>query len=209
MEDTRTTAARAHFDRWSETYEQDSAARWLREMQTQALAALALTPGDVLLDVGCGTGAAVRDAARTVTRAVGFDLSAGMIEKARERARGIDNAEFEVGDVSGRFPFDDGDFTALVCTTAFHHFPRPRDTVAEMFRVLGPGGRVVIADANRRHPAVFTLDLVLRAAQASHAGFRSPAHLMHDLCAAGVQSVSYCTVKWRTYAFVRAEKAPR
>ncbi len=64
MEDTRTTAARAHFDSWSETYEHDSAARWLREIQTQALAALALIPDDVLLDVGCATGAAVRDAAR-------------------------------------------------------------------------------------------------------------------------------------------------
>lgn len=208
MEDTRTTAARAHFDRWSETYENDSAARWLREMQTQALAALALTEDDVLLDVGCGTGAAVRDAAATVSRAVGFDLSPGMIAQARERAaaKGTGNVEFEVGDVSGPLPFADGAFTALVCTTAFHHFPRPRDTIGEMSRVLAPGGRLVIADSNRRHPAVFALDLVLRVAQPSHAGFRSPAQLMHDLCGAGFASVSYCTVRWRMYAFVRGEK---
>ena len=50
---------------------------------------------------------------------------------------------------------DHGTFTAILCTTAFHHFPRPRDTIAEMTRVLSPRGRVVIADANRRHPAVF------------------------------------------------------
>lgn len=209
MEDTRTTAARTHFDRWSETYEEDSAARWLREVQTQALAALALTPDDVLLDLGCGTGAAVRDAAPTVTRAVGFDLSPGMIAQAEERARasGIGNVEFRVGDVSGRLPFNDHAFTALVCTTAFHHFPEPHKTIAEMARVLAPGGRLVIADANRRHPAVFALDLVLRAAQPSHAGFRSPGRLMHDLCAVGFASVSYCTVRWRSYAFVRGEKA--
>ncbi len=208
MEDTRTTAARTHFDRWSEAYEHDSAARWLREVQTQALAALALTENDVLLDVGCGTGAAVRDAAATVARAVGFDLSPGMIAQARKRAAadGIGNAEFEVGDVTGRMPFADGAFTALVCTTAFHHFPRPRETIDEFSRLLAPGGRLVIADANRRHPAVFALDLVLRVAQASHAGFRSPAQIMHDLCAAGFSSVSFCTVRWRSYAFVRAEK---
>ncbi|MBV9605626.1 MAG: class I SAM-dependent methyltransferase [Solirubrobacterales bacterium] len=209
MEDTRTTAAREHFDRWSETYEQDSAARWLREIQTQALAALALSGDDVLLDLACGTGAAVRDAAKTASRVVGLDLSPGMIAQARERAEaaGLTNVEFQVGDVSGQLPFADGAFTALVCTTAFHHFPRPRETIEEISRVLARGGRVVIADANRRHPAVFTLDLVLRVAQGSHVGFRSPAQLMHDLCAAGFARVSFCTIKWRSYAFVRGEKA--
>lgn len=209
MEDTRTTAAREHFDRWSATYEKDSAARWLREIQTQALAALSLTERDLLLDVGCGTGAAVRDAAPNVSRAVGFDLSPGMIAQARDRAAGLDNVDFHTGDVSGRLPFDDGAFTALVCTTAFHHFPRPTDTISEMSRVLAPGGRLVIADANRRHPVVFALDLVLRGAQPSHAGFRSPAQLMHDLCAAGFARVSYCTIRMRSYAFVRGEKALR
>ena len=206
MVDTRTTAAREHFDRWSETYEQDSAARWLREIQTQALAALSLARDDVLLDVGCGTGAAVREAAPNMSRAVGFDLSPGMIAQARERAAGLENVEFHTGDVSGRLPFGDGAFTALVCTTAFHHFPKPAETIAEMSRVLAPGGRLVIADANRRHPAVFVLDLVLRVAQASHAGFRSPGQLMHVLCAAGFARVSYCTIRWRSYAFVRGEK---
>jgi SAM-dependent methyltransferase len=146
-----------------------------------------------------------------VSRAVGFDVSPGMIARARERAaaNGIDNVAFEVGDVSGRLPFDDGAFTALVCTTAFHHFPRPRDTISEMSRVLAPSGRLVIADANRRHPAVFALDVVLRLTQRSHAGFRSPGQLMHELCAAGLARVSYCTIRWRSYAFVRAEKALR
>ena len=211
MEDTRTTAARRHFDRWSQTYERDSAARWLRKVQTAALAALALNENDVLLDLGCGTGAAVRDAARQVRRAAGFDLSPGMIAEARDRARDehLDNVEFAEGDVSAPLPFEDGAFTAIVCTTAFHHFPRPRETIAEVARVLRPGGRLVIADANRRHPAVFVLDLLLRALQPSHVGFRSPAQLMHDLCASGFSRVSFCTIKWRSYAFVRAEKAPR
>ena len=65
------------------------------------------------------------------------------------------------------------------------------------------------SDANRRHPVVFALDLVLRVTQASHAGFRSPAQLMHELSAAGLNRVSYCTTRWRSYAFVRAEKPYR
>jgi ubiquinone/menaquinone biosynthesis C-methylase UbiE len=209
VEDTRTTAARTHFDRWSETYERDSAARWLREVQTAALASLAPNPNDVLLDLGCGTGAAVRDAAPSVRRAVGLDLSPGMIAQARERAReqSLENVEFREGDVSGPLPFEDGAFTAIMCTTAFHHFPQPRDTIAEMSRVLAPAGRVVIADANRRHPAVFVADLVLRVLQPSHVGFTSPSQLLRDFCTAGFSHASFCTIKGRAYAFVRAERS--
>jgi ubiquinone/menaquinone biosynthesis C-methylase UbiE len=206
MEDARTTAARTHFDRWSETYERGRGARRLQAVQTAALAALALNPDDVLLDVGCGTGAAVRQAAATVRRAVGFDLSPGMIEQARSLASGLDNVEFRLGDVSEPLPLADGEFTAIVCSSAFHHFPKPLDTITEMFRVLAPGGRLVIADANRRFPLVFVLDLALRRLQPSHTGYRTPAQLMRDLCAAGFARTSVCTIWGRSFAFVRAEK---
>ncbi|HEY1515365.1 MAG TPA: class I SAM-dependent methyltransferase [Solirubrobacteraceae bacterium] len=206
VQDSRTRAARTHFDRWSKTYETGRGARRLQGVQTAALAALALNPGDALLDLACGTGAAVREAAPAVRRAVGLDLSPAMIEQARTLGAALDNVEFRVGDVSGPLPFADGEFTAIVCTTAFHHFPRPLDTIAEMSRVLVPHGRVVIADANRRHPAVFVLDLTLRRLQPSHVGVRSPAQLMRDLCAAGFTNASACTIWGRGYAFVRAEK---
>jgi SAM-dependent methyltransferase len=207
VEDSRTTAARTHFDAWSATYESGPGARYLKELQTAALAALALSGDDVLLDLGCGTGAAVRQAAPTVRRAVGFDLSPAMIAEARSLAADIANVEFREGDVSGPLPFSDAQFTALVCTTAFHHFPRPLDTIAETFRVLAPRGRLVIADFNRRHPAVFAADIALKKLQSSHFGLRSPTQLMGDLCAAGFARASFCTISGRMYAFVRAEKA--
>jgi ubiquinone/menaquinone biosynthesis C-methylase UbiE len=190
VEDPRTRAARTHFDRWSATYEQDRAARRLREIQTHALGMLELTPTDVLLDLGCGTGAAVREASASVRRAVGFDLSAVMIDRARELAGTLDNVEFLQGDVSDRLPFGDAEFTAILCTTAFHHFARQQDTIREIARVLAPLGRVVIADANRSHPAVFVLDLALRLFQRSHVGFRSPGQLSSDLRAVGLAEVT-------------------
>jgi ubiquinone/menaquinone biosynthesis C-methylase UbiE len=204
VEDSRTQAARTHFDRWSATYEQDRASGRLREIQTRALGILA--PDDVLLDLGCGTGAAVREAAPGVRRAVGLDLSPAMIARARTLATAIGNVEFLEVDVSGRLPFTDGEFTAVLCTTAFHHFPRKQDTIAEMWRVLAPGGRLVIADANRSHPAVFVLDLLLRAFQRSHVGFESPAHLRSDLRSAGFADVTTSTIWGGGNMFVRAEK---
>jgi SAM-dependent methyltransferase len=206
VEDSRTAAARTHFDRWSSTYESGPGARRLQDLQTAALGALGLSVDDVLLDLACGTGAAVRHAAPTVRRAVGFDLSPEMIAQARKLAASVPDVEFREGDVSGPLPFSDGEFTAIVCTTAFHHFPKPVDTIAEMFRVLAPGGRVVIADFNRRHPVVFAADIALQRLQPSHFGLRSPSQLMRDLCAAGFARASFCTVSGRLYAFVRAEK---
>jgi ubiquinone/menaquinone biosynthesis C-methylase UbiE len=206
VEDPRTQAARAHFDRWSATYEQDRAARRLREIQTHALEMLELAPRDVLLDLACGTGAAVREAAATVPRAVGFDLSPAMIARARELATTLQNVEYVQGDVSGRLPFADGEYSAILCTTAFHHFPHPQNTIAEMARVLAPGGRVVIADGNRSHPAVLVIDLLLRVFQRSHVGFHSPTQLRSDLDAACFVNITTSTI-WRgAYAFVRAER---
>jgi ubiquinone/menaquinone biosynthesis C-methylase UbiE len=206
VEDPRTQAARTHFDRWSETYEQDRAARRLREIQTHALRMLGLQPGDALLDLGCGTGAATREAATSVKRAVGFDLSPAMIERARGLAGSLANVEFVQGDVSGGLPFDDGEFTAVLCTTAFHHFPRQLDTIGEIARVLAPSGRLLIADSNRSHPAVFVLDLALRLIQRSHVGFRSPRQLGSDLRGAGFAEVRTSTIWGGGYAFVRAER---
>jgi ubiquinone/menaquinone biosynthesis C-methylase UbiE len=207
VEDSRTTAARTHFDRWSATYESGPGARRLQALQTAALAALGLNRDDVLLDLGCGTGAAIREAAPAVRRAVGFDLSREMIAKARTLAAGIANVEFREGDVTSPLPFSDDEFTAIVCTTAFHHFPKPLDTISEMSRVLAPGGRVVIADFNRRNPVVFAADVALKRLQPSHFGLRSPSQVMRDLCAAGFARASFCTTSGRLYAFVRAEKA--
>jgi ubiquinone/menaquinone biosynthesis C-methylase UbiE len=206
VEDRRTEAARTHFDRWSATYEQDRGAERLREIQTRALRMLGLEPTDVLLDLGCGTGAAVRQASASVRRAVGFDLSPAMIERARDLAGTLANVEFVQGDVSARLPFADGEFTAILCTTAFHHFPRQTDTIAEIARLLQPSGRLVIADANRSHPAVFVLDLALRLLQPSHVGFRSPRRLRSDLRAVEFGEVTTSTIWGGAYAFVRAER---
>jgi len=204
--DERIAASQRHFDRWSTTYEHDRASRRLLELQTRALQALALAPDDELLDVACGTGAAVRAAARTVRRAVGLDLSSGMVAQAKARADAAapGNVEFIEGSAT-QMPFPDGAFTALLCTTAFHHFTEPTAAIGEMARVLAPGGRLVIGDANCAHPAVFVLDRVLRVVQRSHVGFRSPGRLQADLRAAGLRAARAETLWHGGYVLVRGD----
>jgi len=99
------------------------------------------------IDVACGPGTFTRPLAARVRHAVGVDLTPAMIEKARaEAARaGITNIEFVCGDVYA-LPFAGGVADIVSCGYAVHHMLEPSRAVAEMARVLRPGGRVVIND---------------------------------------------------------------
>ncbi len=177
-------SSREHFDRWSREYEHDPVSRWLQELQLEALGALKLGPDDRLLDIGCGSGAAVRAAAPTVAHAVGVDLSRGMVDRARELAGAIPNVEFSVADAEA-LPFADATFTALICTPSFHHYPYPGSAVAEMARVVTHGGRIVIADMVSDRLIMRVFDRVLRRTQRSHVGCQRSSGLVGLLTGAG------------------------
>jgi ubiquinone/menaquinone biosynthesis C-methylase UbiE len=106
-------------------------------------------PGDRVLDVGCGPGYLTRLAARAVApggTVLGVDASASVIEYAR-RVTSAGNCAFEVG-LAERLDAADESFDVVVSSLMVHHLPaelRPA-AVAEMARVLRPGGRLLIAD---------------------------------------------------------------
>ena len=196
-------SSREHFDRWSREYEHDQVSRWLGQLQLEALDALGPGPGDRLLDVGCGSGAAVRAAALTVASAVGVDLSQGMIDRARELAGATPNVEFQVADAEA-LPFNDATFTALLCTTSFHHYPNPGRAAAEMTRVLTPGGRIVIADMVSDRLIMRVFDQVLRRTQRSHVGCQRSGCLAGVLSGAGFAQPTTRTLFHGFFAIVAA-----
>lgn len=116
-----------------------------------------LRPGDRLVDVGCGTGELVLMAARRGLRDVtGLDATPGMIEIADRAARASRcRARFEVA-VAEALPLPDESVDAVVSSFFFHHLPFDvkRDALREMWRVLAPGGRLVVADYGRPHGLV-------------------------------------------------------
>jgi len=77
-----------------------------------------------------------------------LDLSAGMLGHARMRCRVHRRVSVVQGD-SERLPFADDSFDAVTCCHSFHHYPKQESVVAEMHRVLRPGGRLVIVDGDR------------------------------------------------------------
>lgn len=103
-----------------------------------------LTPGMTLLDVGCGPGTITADLAGLVApgRVVGIDRAAEVMASAA--APGV---EFRVGDVYA-LDFDDGSFDVVHAHQVLQHLTDPVAALAEMRRVLSPGGRLAVRDSD-------------------------------------------------------------
>jgi len=121
----------------------DAVARYHRPF----LAAAAIGEGDHVLDVGCGTGQAARDAARIATEgsALGVDLSSQMLELARQRAaaEGVGNVEFRQADAQIHL-FDTAAFEVVISRMGSMFFGDPVAAFTNLQRALRPSGRLTL-----------------------------------------------------------------
>lgn len=114
-----------------------------------ALRALLPPSGGDLLEAGAGFGrlAAEYDG---WSRVALLDSSEVHVAAARERLRGDPRFEIRLGDALA-LPWADASFDAAVCVRVIHHFEDPRPLVAELGRVVRPGGSLVLEFANKRN----------------------------------------------------------
>ncbi len=105
----------------------------------------AVRAGDAVLDVGCGTGVVAITAARAGARVTGLDLTPALLERARDHARlAAVAATWDVGDAEA-LPYPDAAFDVVLSQFGHMFAPRPAVVVAEMLRVLKPGGRIAFS----------------------------------------------------------------
>jgi SAM-dependent methyltransferase len=107
-------------------------------------------PGETILDLGCGAGIDTLLAARAAGptgKAIGVDMTPEMVERARHHAAvaGLDNVEIREG-LMEALPLADGSVDAAVSNGVLNLSTRKSRVLAEVMRVLRPGGRVSIAD---------------------------------------------------------------
>jgi arsenite methyltransferase len=109
-----------------------------------------LRAGEVVLDLGCGAGMDCLLAARRVGPTglvIGVDMTRPMVEKARSNAlaAGIENVEFHLGEAD-HLPADDRSMDVVITNGVFNLCRDKPAVLAEVFRVLRPGGRLQMAD---------------------------------------------------------------
>ena len=102
-------------------------------------------PQDGVLDVGCGTGVVAVTAARLGAQVTGLDLTPELLERARENAAiARVSIDFHEGDVEN-LPFGDNEFDVVLSQYGHMFAPRPALAIAEMLRVLRPGGTIAFS----------------------------------------------------------------
>lgn len=138
---------RAMFDRISPVYDVMNHAmtagldrRWRR-----LAAETVVRPGDAVLDACCGTGDLAIAAERAGGRVTGLDFSEQMLVRARGKS---DSVEWVLGDVTA-LPFDDASFDAVTVGFGIRNVPDLEAGLAELARVVRPGGRVACLEITR------------------------------------------------------------
>jgi SAM-dependent methyltransferase len=139
---------RAH---WAEGTLPGRSGSWLNSYMNRPgyrsmAATLDLSPEDDLLDVACGWGEFLVVHASQARHVAGIDVSAEKVALARRRLTGriaSETAEVVQGD-GAAMPWKDATFSAVTCMDAFPFFPAPERLLAEILRVLRPGGRMLM-----------------------------------------------------------------
>lgn len=121
----------------------------MEQIVADYLSRLDFAAGSLTVEVGCGAGSVTKRVAHHAApeKVIGFDPSAGFIQQARQRVTGLPNLTFAQAN-GAALPLEDGTADHLILHTVLSHVEPPAPLLAEAFRVLRPGGHLVVCDAD-------------------------------------------------------------
>jgi ubiquinone/menaquinone biosynthesis C-methylase UbiE len=140
-----------------------------QEQKRHATDVLDLRAGERVLDVGCGTGVdlvAMAERVRPGGRVTGIDVSERAVEEANRRLAEDEDVSATAADVYD-LPFPEGAFDAARADRTLQHLARPDAALAELHRVLSPGGRLVVLEvlSELKAPEGSDADALVRSAR--------------------------------------------
>ncbi len=140
----RSTDSVSFFGRMAGEWDEVRQALFGGEFTARAL--LGFLPAEwIVADLGCGTGNGAELISPYVREVIAVDQSRPMLEAARKRLTGLANIRFVDGPLEA-LPLADASVDAAMCLLVLHHVPEPGDAMAEMKRVIRPGGSALIVD---------------------------------------------------------------
>jgi ubiquinone/menaquinone biosynthesis C-methylase UbiE len=180
----------AKWNRWSKWFDGFSPVTiYLQRGQRAVISLMGPKEGSAFLDVGCGTGWALGQIATELNgkgHFYGIDMSAGMIDKAKQNFAGRDDFHF-VRARAESIPLDDDLFDQIICTNSLHHYFHPAMALAEMRRLLKPSGRAYILDPTADSGIMRFWDRALRRIEPEHVKMYSTAEFKAMFEAAGLK----------------------
>lgn len=164
---------------------------FFRILQRELIVSIKLNSPSSFLDLGCGTGWAVRHVAALLKgrgRFVGIDISKGMIEKAKSDSVGIPDVEFYEANAD-KLPFENDAFDNVICTNSFHHYIQPLEVLKEIRRVLKTKGKIYILDVTADDFFIIWINKMVKAREREHVNFYSTAEFAHMFDQAGLKHI--------------------
>jgi demethylmenaquinone methyltransferase/2-methoxy-6-polyprenyl-1,4-benzoquinol methylase len=203
------------YDRTNAVLSVGNAALW----RVATVRAVDPKPGERVLDIAAGTGTSSAALAKSGAEVIALDFSAGMVEEGRKRHPDL---TFVQGDAM-KLPFADGEFDAVTISFGLRNVQQPQVAIAEMRRVLKPGGRVVICEFSRPPLGVlragyhaylrYVMPLVAGVASSNPEAYRylfesirewpAQPELARWLRGAGFEGVGYRNLTWGVVALHR------
>ena len=134
-----------YYDKFSKIYENKRGEGYHQMIDNLEISILNkyINPTDKVLEVGCGTGLILKEIDKKVSKAVGIDLSEGMLEKARNRGLEVYHAE------ASDMPFEDNSFDLVYSYKVLAHIEAIEKTLYEIKRVLKTDGIAILEFYNR------------------------------------------------------------
>ncbi len=180
--------------------------RWL---QRKVIRLIDLRPGLHFLDIGCGTGWAVRYVASLLQdegEFNGVDISGNMIDTALARSAGFRNVHFYKANAE-QIPLESGSVDHAICTNSFHHYLDPSKVLREIHRLLTGEGRLYILDVTTDDFLMLWIDGRVRQREREHVKFYSSQEYQTMFAAAHLKYLTSKLVAYPIKIHI-AEKLP-
>jgi ubiquinone/menaquinone biosynthesis C-methylase UbiE len=165
---------------------------YFRWMQRRVIGLIDLRPCLHFLDIGCGTGWAVRYVASRLQdkgEFYGVDISGTMIETAQVQSRDFGNVHYYKSNAE-QLPLESGTVDCAICTNSFHHYLDPSKVLAEIRRVLAVAGRLYILDVTTDDFVMRWIDGRVRQREREHVKFYSSREYQTMFAAAQLKYLS-------------------